>query len=37
MKEMQNIFDNMNKDIIGKIIPLIDQLGLKPNMNKGDE
>jgi hypothetical protein len=27
----------MNKDIIMKIIPLLDQLGLKPNMNKGDE
>ena len=37
MKEMQDIFDGMNKDIIMKIIPLIDQLGLKPNMNKGDE
>lgn len=37
MKEMQDIFDGMNKDIITKIIPLIDQLGLKPNMNKGDE
>lgn len=37
MKEMQDIFDGMNKDIIIKIIPLIDQLGLKPNMNKGDE
>lgn len=28
---MQEIFDNMNKDIIGKIIPLIDQLGMKPS------
>ena len=37
MKEMQDIFDGMNKDIILKIIPLLDQLGLKPNMNKGDE
>ena len=37
MKEMQDIFDGMNKDIIMKIIPLLDQLGLKPNMNKGDE
>ena len=37
MKEMQDIFDGMNKDIIIKIIPLIDQLGLKPNMNKGEE
>ena len=37
MKEMQDIFDGMNKDIIIKIIPLLDQLGLKPNMNKGDE
>lgn len=37
MKEMQDIFDGMNTDIITKIIPLIDQLGLKPNMNKGDE
>ena len=37
MKQMQDIFDGMNKDIIIKIIPLIDQLGLKPNMNKGDE
>lgn len=37
MKEMQDIFDGMNKDIITNIIPLIDQLGLKPNMNKGDE
>ena len=37
MKEMQDIFDGMNKDIVLKIIPLLDQLGLKPNMNKGDE
>lgn len=37
MKEMQDIFDGMNKDIILKIIPLLDQLGLKPNMNRGDE
>lgn len=37
MKEMQDVFDGMNKDIIIKIIPLIDQLGLKSNMNKGDE
>lgn len=37
MKDMQDIFDGMNKDIITKIIPLIDQLGLQPNMNKGDE
>ena len=37
MKEMQDIFDGMNTDIITKSIPLIDQLGLKPNMNKGDE
>lgn len=29
MKEMQSIFDNMNKDIVTKIIPLLDQLGLK--------
>jgi hypothetical protein len=27
----------MNKDIITKIIPLLDELGLKPNMNKGEE
>ena len=31
MKEMQSIFDNMNKDIVTKIIPLIDELGLKSN------
>lgn len=36
MKEMQDIFDGMNKDIITKIIPLLDELGLKPNMNKGE-
>ena len=36
MKEMQDIFDGMNKDIILKIIPLLDELGLKPNMNKGE-
>lgn len=35
MVEMQEIFDGMNKDIVLKIIPLLDQLGLKPNMNKG--
>jgi hypothetical protein len=35
MKEMQKVFDGMNKDIIIKIIPLLDQLGLKPNMNQG--
>lgn len=29
MKEMQEIFENMNKDIISKIIPMIDKLGLK--------
>lgn len=29
MKEMQAIFDGMNKDIVLKIIPLIDKLGLK--------
>ena len=36
MKQMQQIFDGMNKDIIVKIIPLLDELGLKPNMNKGE-
>lgn len=36
MKEMQQIFDGMNKDIIVKIIPLLDELGLKSNMNKGE-
>ena len=36
MKEMQDIFDGMNKDIVMKIIPLIDELGLKSNMNKGN-
>ena len=36
MKEMQDIFDGMNKDIITKIIPLLDELGLKPNMNKDE-
>ena len=36
MVEMQEIFDGMNKDIVLKIIPLLDQLGLKPNMNKGE-
>ena len=36
MKEMQDIFDGMNKDFITKIIPLLDELGLKPNMNKGE-
>lgn len=36
MKEMQDIFDGMNKDIITKIIPLLDELGLKSNMNKGE-
>ena len=35
MVQMQEIFDGMNKDIVLKIIPLLDQLGLKPNMNKG--
>ena len=35
MKQMQSIFDGMNKDIITKIIPLLDQLGLKSNMNQG--
>lgn len=29
MKEMQEVFENMNKDIISKIIPMIDKLGLK--------
>ena len=29
MKEMQDVFDGMNKDIVAKIIPMIDQLGLK--------
>lgn len=29
MKEMQEVFENMNKDIISKVIPMIDKLGLK--------
>ena len=29
MNQVQKIFDNMNKDIVTKIIPLLDQLGLK--------
>lgn len=33
MTDMQKVFDDMNKQIVGVIIPLIDQLGLKTNMN----
>lgn len=33
MNEMQEIFDGMNKDIVMKIIPLIDQLGMQPFVN----
>lgn len=33
MTDMQKVFDDMNKQIVGVIIPLIDQLGLKSNMN----
>lgn len=29
MNQVQKVFDNMNKDIVTKIIPLLDQLGLK--------
>lgn len=35
MEQIQEIFDGMNKEIIIKVIPLIDKLGLKPNMNQG--
>lgn len=36
MTDMQKVFDDMNKQIVGVIIPLIDQLGLKSNMNQGE-
>lgn len=36
MTDMQRVFDDMNKQIVGVIIPLIDQLGIKSNMNQGE-
>lgn len=36
MTDMQTVFDEMNNQIIGVIIPLIDKLGLQPNLNKGE-
>lgn len=29
MEEIQEVFDEMNKNIITKIIPMLDELGLK--------
>ena len=36
MKEIQEVFDEMNKNIVIKVIPMLDELGLKSNMNKGE-
>ena len=35
MSNIQQVFDGMNNDIIGKIIPLLDELGIKQNFNQG--
>lgn len=29
MKEIQDVFDEMNKNIIIKVIPMLDELGIK--------